>query len=149
MDRFIALNPDDPSLPVYNLKSNMDRFIVIRVPILLASSGFKIQYGQIYRSKLLALKVYLPVFKIQYGQIYRCKITNQEYMSYLFKIQYGQIYRILQTGNKFSVFLFKIQYGQIYRVNSNTITIKTLYLKSNMDRFIDNSKCSPLYLIFI
>ena len=28
MDRFIALNPDDPSLPVYNLKSNMDRFIV-------------------------------------------------------------------------------------------------------------------------
>ena len=45
--------------------------------------------------------------------------------------------------------VFKIQYGQIYSENHNVSDLLKLYLKSNMDRFIDYCGKSPSRLFRI
>ncbi len=137
----------------------MDRFIA---PSVLSVSkitiSFKIQYGQIYSELAITFFDNFRKFKIQYGQIYRMtKGTWCMSLLYLksnmdrfiefplsssttgrkFKIQYGQIYSKLRKHNDFLFFLFKIQYGQIYSDTATEVNIKSMYLKSNMDRFID------------
>ena len=115
MDRFIANKKYILNIPKYNLKSNMDRFIVSTVAL----------------NAAVTLE-----FKIQYGQIYRCEFYNISADYILFKIQYGQIYRSDDLLIVCDDILFKIQYGQIYRVDYNAMWKITNDLKSNMDRFI-------------
>ena len=46
MDRFIELNALPNDIPITNLKSNMDRFIVVPISSISTKvSRFKIQYG--------------------------------------------------------------------------------------------------------
>ena len=45
--------------------------------------------------------------------------------------------------------IFKIQYGQIYRVVPAKVKLANRHLKSNMDRFIDNSNIQEKFMSFI
>ena len=59
-------------LPVSNLKSSMERFIVSSAPVSsVIVSPFKIQYGEIYSVLISSDVAPHLLFKIQYGEIYR------------------------------------------------------------------------------
>ena len=82
---------------------------------------------------IIALKSNMDRFIVQSSLNIANNLTS-------FKIQYGQIYRAVQNCYDMYQSNFKIQYGQIYRIFFRLQSQELKALKSNMDRFIANTK---------
>ena len=160
MDRFIASLNDllNPSLKKFKIQYGQiysPRPTRERVPW----TQFKIQYGQIYRCSSSIVSFICLLFKIQYGQIYR-QLDGYTTVPYWhlksnmdrFIVRTAVIFFYLANDLKSNMDrfiglrlypfdidkkLFKIQYGQIYRRIENGENYSSIYLKSNMDRFIE------------